>query len=241
VRAADPPSDAAASAGSCEGALACDSWIGDLFPEGVLTRASRLCASEADLLPEERRLLGGAVPARRREFATGRVLARELLARLGHPRVPLLRGEDRLPRWPEGVVGSISHTADLCVVAVAPAGRGVRSLGVDVEPDAPLEPELWPEICGTEEIGWLRGRPAPERGGLARLVFSAKESLYKCVHPVTRAWLGFRDVRIDFSPETRTFSATLGEAARQRHLGLARLPGAFARRGGWIFTAVTWR
>jgi 4'-phosphopantetheinyl transferase EntD len=213
-------------------------WIDDLFPEGVLTRVSPLRASEADLSPEERACIERALPSRRREFATGRVCARELLAQLGRPGFSLLRGEDRLPRWPEGIVGSISHTADLCVVAVARSG--VRSIGVDVEPDAPLEPELWPEICSNDEIGWLRRQPAAEQGRFARLLFSAKESLYKCVHPVTRAWLGFQDVRIDLSLESGSFLATLGEAARGPNAGLLGLAGRFARRGRWVFTAVTW-
>jgi 4'-phosphopantetheinyl transferase EntD len=214
-------------------------WIDDLFPEGVLSCVSPLRASEADLSPEERACIERALPSRRREFATGRACARELLAQLGRPGFSLLRGEDRLPRWPEGIVGSISHSADLCAVAVARSG--VRSIGVDVEPDAPLEPELWPEICRRDEMGWLRRQPAAEQGRLARLLFSAKESVYKCVHPVTRGWLGFHDVQIHLSLPSGVFQATLVEAARGSNAGLLGLAGSFARRGRWVFTAVTWR
>lgn len=207
-----------------------------LFAGGVLATACPISDSDGDLFPEESALVERAVAKRRREFAAGRRAARALLARLGHPRAPLLRGGDRAPAWPPGVVGSISHGADLCVVAVAPS-RELAGLGVDVEPDEPLAPRLWPRICTPAELERL---PAgAERGRAVRLVFSAKESLYKCIQPLLGAAPGFTGVEIDLDEARAGFAVRFDDAWRARLPG-GRLPeGRFLRRHGFVLTAAT--
>src|SRR5438876_615194 len=71
------------------------------------------------LFGEERALVAGASPVRRREFTAGRVCARDALQQLGGPRCAILRDPSRAPIWPEGFVGSISHAAGYCVAAAA--------------------------------------------------------------------------------------------------------------------------
>ena len=216
-----------------------DAWIGELFDDGVWTASCPVTEVEDDLLPEERLLVSRAVAKRRREFAAGRRCARALLAQLGHPGVPLLRNDDRTPRWPEDLVGSISHCAALCVVAVAHRSS-LAALGVDVEPDAALEPALWRRICTPAEIERVLGTaPAAERGRIARLVFSAKEATYKSVYPLLGKVFGFQDVelRIDFAQ--RRFTPRIHAAiAAQLPAGFAPA-GRFAQRGGFVFCAAT--
>lgn len=74
---------------------------------------------------------------RQREFATARSCARTALARLGVPPVPVLASPRGAPRWPAGVVGSITHCDGYRAAAVAYT-RDVVSLGIDAEPDEPL-------------------------------------------------------------------------------------------------------
>jgi len=216
-----------------------DAWIGELFEDGVWTASCPVTAVEDDLLPEERLVVSRAVAKRRQEFAAGRRCARGLLAQLGHPGLPLLRNDDRTARWPEELVGSISHCAALCVVAVA-RRSSLAGLGVDVEPDAALEPPLWRKICTPAEIEQLLGTaPAAERGRIARLVFSAKEATYKAVHPLVGEAFGLQDVEIAIDWETGHFTPRLGDAISGR-LPANRLPtGRFTRRGGFVFTAAT--
>src|ERR1700761_3617241 len=76
-------------------------------------------APDVTLFPDEEALLGRAVEKRRREFAAGRGCARRALAALGLPPAPLLPGEGGAPRWPDGVVGSITHCAGYAAAAVA--------------------------------------------------------------------------------------------------------------------------
>jgi 4'-phosphopantetheinyl transferase EntD len=214
-----------------------DPWVGDLFGPEVRSLSAAPLADEGDLLPAERALVAHAGEARRREFATGRVLARCLLEELGFGGLPLLRGADRAPRWPRAISGSISHCADLCVVVVA-SREHVPALGVDVEPDEPLEPELWPSVCTARELAALDAAPEGERGRIVRLLFSAKEATYKCVRFVGGPELGFHDVEVSLERGRGRFDAKWRGAADRDRAG-PDCSGRFAFRGRWIFTGVS--
>ena len=105
-------------------------------------------------------------------------------------------GADRQPLWPEGLVGSITHTAGFC--AAVAARRGVlRSVGIDTEIAGSVKTELWRGICTPAEIDWLRSLPQSEQPLAATLIFSAKEAFYKCQFGLTQQRLGFQDVSIE--------------------------------------------
>ncbi|MCZ6571267.1 MAG: 4'-phosphopantetheinyl transferase superfamily protein [Deltaproteobacteria bacterium] len=189
------------------------------------------------LFLEERHLIERAVKARQMEFSTGRELARELLARLGVHGLPILSGDDRSPIWPEGIVGSISHTRTLCTVAVA-LRSDVLAIGIDLEHDESIGPELWRSICAREELFWIGQRPAEEQGALVRLIFSAKECVYKCQYPETRVPLEFHDVRVTLDLERGRFSAELSKDAPPIAATGDRLQGVFARSDGHLCTGM---
>ena len=152
------------------------------------------------LLPEERGAVTRAVEKRVREFATGRVLARRALGRLGRPSEAIPAAEDRSPAWPPGVVGSITHTHGLCVVACTTPAR-VRAIGVDVERLRDLRDGLEERILRPEERA--------ERVLPTLAYFCAKEALYKCQYPLTSRFLEFQDVRVRFDDEGAGFEATV--------------------------------
>lgn len=213
--------------------------LAPLFPAG----AGVLCdagpdTGDPDALPDvERQAISRAVESRRREFAAGRALARSLISRLGAPPGPIPVGPSRAPVWPRGIVGSIAHTAGVCVAAAGHEQR-TRSIGIDVEPDAPLKAELWEPICTPAEQTWISSQPPEIRGKSARLLFSAKESLFKCLHPVTGVWVDFRDVTVTIHPAGRFVPEFLGPACAP---GWSALPwcGRWVRAEGWILTAAT--
>ena len=216
-----------------------DAWIGELFEDGVWTASCPVTEVEDDLLPEERLLVSRAVAKRRQEFAAGRRCARRLLAQLGHPGLPILRNDDRSARWPEELVGSISHCAALCVVAVAQRSS-LAALGVDVEPDAALEPPLWSKICTPGEIERLLGMaPAAERGRIVRLVFSAKEATYKAVHSLVGEGFGFQDVELAIDWANGRFTPRPVDTLSSLVSARTWPAGRFTRRGGFVFTAAT--
>ena len=214
--------------------------LGNLFDADVLTTSAPIAALMHKLLPEERTLVARAAPSRQHEFATGRVCAREVLARVGIADFPILRNDDRTPVWPDGIVGSISHTRDVCVVALAKRGD-VLSIGIDVEGEESLEPDLWPIICTEAELQWLATRAPTERGRLAKALFSAKECTYKCLYPVMRIPLEFDDVEIDLDLESRRFHATLDASAKLHPLMATALTGTVLCWKRWILTGATLR
>ncbi len=156
---------------------------------------------EARLFPEEERLLGQAVEKRRLEFTTVRHCAREALARLGLPPAPILPGDYGAPRWPEGVVGSMTHCAGYRAAVIAREADLV-TVGVDAEPHDALPPEVLDTVTLPEERDQLARLAARSpQVHWDRLLFSAKESVYKAWFPLTRLWLDFDQAVITFEPD----------------------------------------
>lgn len=171
--------------------------LGDA-PVKVAEMDPRLATPGADLFVEEAQAIASAVDSRRRQFTAGRWLARHAWRQLGHAPTPLVNDAQRVPMWPSGLVGTITHTSVWCAAAVARASE-VAGIGADVEAATPLELGLWDRVCRPEEQAFLRGQPASLAGLLAKAVFSAKESIYKALYPRIRTFLDFQGMRIELS------------------------------------------
>lgn len=212
--------------------------LAGLFPPGVVGAELRLAGDPPPLSFDEVRHLGRAVPERVQEFAAGRFCARRALAEFGFIGYPLGMNADRRPRWPASVVGSITHTDGICGAVVAEQRR-FRAIGLDMEIVGRVTPEIWPYICVPEETAWLTALREPERSRCAALIFSAKESFYKCQYGVTRQWLEFDDVALDlFSP-----GASAGRFALRprRRIALSEhepMTGRFEFRGNLVVTGI---
>ncbi|SNQ51315.1 4'-phosphopantetheinyl transferase Npt [Frankia canadensis] len=164
----------------------------------------------AVLFPEESALLARAVDKRRREFTTARVCAHRALRELGLPPAPILPGPRGAPGWPAGVVGSITHCAGYRAAAVARAGE-LRTIGIDAEPNEANPRGVTREITVPAEEGWLatltETRPSVHWD---RLLFSAKESVYKAWFPLAQRWLGFEDAALTVDPGTAPVTTPAG-------------------------------
>lgn len=182
------------------------------------------------LLPEEQPYAERAVPRRRQELAVGRYLARRLLAERGVPWGPLLRREDRTVIWPEGFTGSISHTKDICVAAVA-RSSDVPNLGVDVEASL-VSAAIQPKILRPEEQAELTGLDPTTLARRATGVFSAKEAFYKAQYTRTATFLGFMDVRLIREPSTHRVTVRVVRPDSPL-LGL-ELSGFLLESGPWL-------
>ncbi|MFF1731091.1 4'-phosphopantetheinyl transferase [Streptomyces sp. NPDC058247] len=162
-------------------------------------------AAGAVLFPEERTYVAGAAAARRREFGEVRHCARRALGALGIRALPLVPGADRAPRWPEGVVGSMTHCPGYRAAAVAPRTR-LLSLGIDAEPHEPLPAGVLDLVADPVERAAL-ARLARTHPGIHwdTLLFSAKESVFKAWFPLMGSWLDFTDARLHFRPWDAAF------------------------------------
>lgn len=192
------------------------------------------------LFPRESLAISKAVQSRREQFTAGRVLARRALAELGYAAVELPSDRDRVPEWPPGIIGTITHTHGWCAAAVA-RSSDVSVLGADVEAATPLDRGLWERVCRPEERAFLQTLP-PERAGLlAKAIFSAKESAYKALYPRIRTFLDFQGMSIAFEASAAgpaswraELRADWGDLQRGHELG----PGKLALGPEWIVTAV---
>jgi 4'-phosphopantetheinyl transferase EntD len=149
-------------------------------------------------MAEEEALIERSVAKRRNEFVTVRYCARIALGELGFPPVPILKGEKGEPCWPDGVVGSITHTAGYRGAVVGRAGS-VRSLGVDAEPHDILPDGVLDAISLPAERTEIAALPSGMHWD--RILFCAKEATYKAWFPLTKRWLGFKDAHITFTVE----------------------------------------
>ncbi|MFF8379432.1 4'-phosphopantetheinyl transferase [Streptomyces sp. NPDC015661] len=223
--------------------------LGALLPDRVRWAEETHEHAPVWLFPEEEALMARAVPGRRGEFATGRLCAHRALAALGVPASPLLRGRRGAPAWPEGTVGSITHCAGYRGAAVARSARFL-ALGIDAEPHAPLPSGVHEAVVFGAEEARLR-ELAARRPDIAwdRLLFSAKESVYKAWSGYGGAWLGFEDAEVRPCPPPRARTAPSGTVGRFRARLLVPspagpspfprvLPGRWLVREGLLLTAV---
>lgn len=213
------------------------------FPDGLLPPETHsaihpIRAAYIDLLLEsERSAIANAMPGRAAEFATGRHLARELLAWAGRAPSAIRVGDNRMPIWPAGIVGSISHAEGMCAVAVSPSG--LTAIGIDIDSDEGLPLELWCLVGSAEEIREVQYHTGVGTAGqAAKVLFSLKEAIFKCWFPVGRQILEFSDVLV--TRATGGSSAFHAEVRGWPYLestsGLARV----AIHNGTIFSAA-WR
>lgn len=202
--------------------------IEEILPAGVAVVDTVHDADSVPLFPEEECAVARAVDKRRREFTTGRACARSALAKLGVPAGPIPSGERGEPCWPPGVVGSITHCVGYRACAVA-HGSEFLALGIDAEPHAPLPDGLLGDIALPEEAVWL-DRLQENVPGVHwdRLLFSAKESVYKAWFPLARRWLGFEDALLNIDAGTET-GAPGSRAGAGGHAGAPGGDGHAAR------------
>jgi 4'-phosphopantetheinyl transferase EntD len=166
-----------------------------LFSTRVVTACGMPEALPSDLHPVELDSIERAVEKRRLEFAAGRVLARRALETFGLGQAAIPVGAKREPVWPEGIVGSISHTKGFCGVAVARASE-VRGLGFDVERVPDVKLSLASHIATDDERDGVQRALGRSPAEALALLFSAKEAFFKFQYPISRTWLGLLDARV---------------------------------------------
>ncbi|GAU67014.1 probable 4'-phosphopantetheinyl transferase [Streptomyces sp. NBRC 110611] len=214
--------------------------IDKLLPAPVVTGEAFQDAPLSEMYPEEWALVENAVPKRQKEFGTVRGCARSALSRLGIAPGPVLPGRDRAPQWPAGVVGALTHCTGYRAAAVARA-RDVLTIGLDAEPNEPIEdPGVIDLVTLPEERSQLRRLAVLEPEVCwDRLMFSAKESVYKAWYPLAHRWLGFEDALLTLDPTNATFTARLlVPGPRVKGEELTEFSGGWLVESGLVVTAI---
>lgn len=207
-----------------------------LVPDSVVVVSTREDLVDVDLSAGEIRSLGQAVDKRRREFTTGRACAHQALRQLGLEAVAIDSGPHGEPLWPTGIVGSITHCDGYraCVVARC---EDVRAIGIDAEPDRPLPDGVFEQVAFGREPDLVADREAGVC--MDRLLFSAKEAVYKAWFPLTGRRLGFDDLELAIDAGVGTFRAgLLVEGPVIDGAPLTELRGRWCAENGVVATAV---
>jgi 4'-phosphopantetheinyl transferase EntD len=213
--------------------------LADIVPAQVAADEAFGDLPDPVLFPEEEAIVARAVDKRRREFAAARACARAGLARLGVPPAPILPGPRGAPQWPPGIVGSMTHCAGYRASAVARA-QDMLTLGLDAEPDGPLPHGVLDAVADPGEQAGLDALAAMAAApSWDRLLFCAKEAVYKAWFPLARRWLGFKEAEITINPADGTFAARLlvpGPVLEGAEL--TGFTGRWLARDGLILTAI---
>ena len=171
------------------------------------------------------------------EHLAGRECAALALARAGAPSGEVGTNADGSPIWPGGFIGSITHIRGFASACVSPVGE-LAGVGIDTEEviDRAASAEMRDAVATRDELGRLRSHAPLDEPSLLTLVFSAKESVYKCVAPIAKEFLEFHDVEllaVDFS--AGAFEARIHKPLR---VPLGRPRGRFRLEAGLVHTAV---
>lgn len=183
-----------------------------------------------------------SVMKRQAEFFFGRLAARLAMLALGRPGVPIPIGPSHQPLWPQGLVGSISHSHDLAAALVLEQARA-RAVGIDVEKivSGTARDALLAFGVDASEAAYLRAlstRDLPFEA-LLTLVFSAKESLFKGAFEQVGRYFDFLAARVsDIDWPARRMTLVLREHLCAEYPRGRRCPVSFDfLRQDMVFTA----
>lgn len=210
-------------AGHTNSLSAAREMVQSLFPADVVCVLSDDLPPGFQLAPAERPLTPGMAETRFAEFCHGRHCARLMLRQLGFPNMAVPVGEHRQPLWPAGVVGSIAHWRNLALAVGARADQ-YGGLGVDLESTQGLASDLRKLICTPAELEAFAG--VLDTGQASKILFSIKESIFKCLWPSVRAYFDFLDVEVHANGEPNEYSA-VAVSSEPALVSLNRLHGRY--------------
>ena len=176
---------------------------------------------------------------RRLEYISGRRCAHVAMAKAGFYNLPILTNSDRSPAWPAYIVGSITHSSDYAAALIAAPGFRIRGIGIDMENlNRSINPNISKHVLNQVEIeDWF----SPEQNKInnLKIIFSIKESIFKCYYPGYKIYLGFQDAIIkeltDFS-----FKALLVKCPITGSPAALEISGKIQIAGDIIFSSIIW-
>ncbi len=204
--------------------------LAGLFPDNVAHHYSTEMPANAMLLDAELKYTLRMAEKRIRDFTHGRYCARAALRKLGATAgaSAIGVGSQREPVWPEGLIGSISHTDNVAIAVVARTSE-LSAIGIDIESAQPLDVDLTKMILRPDESPCSN----PEE---AKLIFSIKESIYKCIFPMLGFFVDFQDMQVIRSEQEQGFTAVPHHSAIDPNL-ISRLQGRYRIDDDYIFSS----
>ena len=181
--------------------------------------------------------LANAVAKRRAEYLASRYCGQELLGQM-QAASTIIGTHERVPQWPTGWRGSISHSDKYAMVVIAPESAGLMP-GIDIEQ---WQPEIMLETAGMfaspEEQQLLSALAMPYPQALLT-IFSAKESLYKSQWPEVRRYFDFQAAKVTHVDEAeQRFTLTLTETLTPELTYGTAFSGSYAFLSDAVITCI---
>ena len=112
------------------------------------------------------------------------------------------------PLWPTGFQGSISHKQDHVAVVVVAAPQCAVGLDIEYCFHEAQAHKLQKKILTASEIA--AHHPGLSKAEWVTLIFSAKEALFKTLHPMVQQFFGFQAAQMtDINLESGQFTLAL--------------------------------
>jgi enterobactin synthetase component D len=166
----------------------------------------------------------GAVLKRQCEYLAGRYCARACLQKLSQEKgsavsnIMVGTGKNREPLWPQGIIGSISHSSQFAIAIVSGSANPYLGLGVDIEErmQADLALSLCDQVMSEKERLQFNRLSQICFEDFVTLVFSAKEALFKALFPRVGVYLEFDSSElISFDQDKQCLSFRLAYSLSQ--------------------------
>lgn len=137
-----------------------------------------------------------AVKKRQAEFLAGRYLAHKAVKKLGVDVSEITTDIYRAPRWPENVIGTISHTHSVAICAASLKKNNIF-LGIDIEEYITIgtAKTIKSQVLDEFETKLISSIDMKFEHAVT-LCFSAKESLFKAFYPLVNEYFGFEVVKV---------------------------------------------
>ena len=190
------------------------------------------------LLSEEERIVESFNSSKRKtEFIMGRTVAHLALKKFKLESMPILRNmKTREPCWPKSVFGSITHSGDLAAAAVG-LSKDISGIGIDLEDlSRKINFKISRYVCVPDELKWLANLSPEEANFYLRIIFSAKESIFKCFFPISRKYFHFKDACVKIKKNKSEFSFVLSNTCSKNSGN--NYQGLFSVKRNFLLTSI---
>lgn len=165
------------------------------FNSNIIFLFDRIENIKGEISKAEYSSINNSVDKRKNEYIAGRILTKKALNQLHFDHYDLLPGKDRQPLWPPGITGSISHNNSYVCTAVSLL-KYYEGIGIDVEEDEHIDASQHNIIFTKNELVWIESLNNVNQENIYKIIFSAKESLYKCIFPIVKKYIDFKQVEM---------------------------------------------
>ena len=85
--------------------------------------------------------------------------------------------------------------------------KDIKGVGIDMESlSRSVDFNIRRHVCVDSELEWLESLPTKQANRALRIIFSAKESIFKCIYPGTKTYLSFKDAAVSVNETEKKFS-----------------------------------